>query len=101
TEADANAGGSLPAGGQDMGATADAGGRNKTKGAQVAREGALQQQGEAHRAALMEQAEAAPAKLKELMAELAGTWVSPLAETEPRVVALAARLVPAAECLET
>jgi hypothetical protein len=49
----------------------------------------------------MEQAEAAAAKLKELMAELAGTWVSPLAETEPRVVALAARLVPAAECLET
>ncbi len=35
------------------------------------------------------------------MAELAGTWVSPLAETKPRVVALAARLVPAAECLET
>jgi hypothetical protein len=50
TEADANAGGSLPVGGQDMGATADAGGRNKTKGAQVAQEGALQQQGEAHRA---------------------------------------------------
>ena len=84
-----------------MGATADAGGRNKTKEAQVAQKGALQQQGEAHRAALMEQAEAAAAKLKELMAELAGTWVSPLAETEPRVVALAARLVPAAECLET
>jgi hypothetical protein len=49
----------------------------------------------------MEQAEEAAAKLKGLMAELAGTWVSPLAETEPRVVALAARLVPAAECLET
>ncbi len=84
-----------------MGATADAGGRNKIKGAQVAQERALQQQGEAHRAALMEQAEAAAAKLKGLMAELAGTWVSPLAETELRVVALAARLVPAAECLET
>jgi hypothetical protein len=49
----------------------------------------------------MEQVEEAAAKLKELMAELAGTWVLPLAETEPRVVALAARLVPAAECLET
>ena len=84
-----------------MGATADAGGRNKIKGAQEAQERALQQQGEAHRAALMEQAEEAAAKLKGLMAELAGTWVSPLAETEPRVVALAARLVPAAECLET
>ena len=72
-----------------MGATADAGGRNKI-------EGALKQQGEAHRAALMEQAETAAAKLKGLMAELAGTWVSPLAVTEPRVVALAARLVPAA-----
>ncbi len=84
-----------------MGATADAGGRNEIKGAQEARKGALKQQGEAHRAALMEQAEAAAAKLKGLMAELAGTWVSPLAVTEPRVVALAARLVPAAECLET
>jgi hypothetical protein len=49
----------------------------------------------------MEQAEEAATKLKGLMAELAGTWVSPLAETQPRVVALAARLVPAAECLET
>ncbi|MFN9909990.1 MAG: hypothetical protein ACK56F_28390, partial [bacterium] len=100
TEADAKAGGSLPVVGQDMGATADAGGRNKTEEAQVAREGALQQQGEAHRAALMERVDEAAAKLKELMAELAGTWVLPLAETEPRVVALAARLVPAAECLE-
>jgi hypothetical protein len=35
------------------------------------------------------------------MAKLAGTWVSPLADTESRVVALAAHLVPAAECLET
>jgi hypothetical protein len=49
----------------------------------------------------MEQVEEAATKLKGLMAELAGTWVSPLAETKPRVVALAARLVPAAECLET
>ena len=101
TEANAKAGGSLPVVGQDMGATADAGGRNKTEEAQEAQKGALKQQGEAHRAALMEQAEAAAAKLKGLMAELAGTWVSPLAVTEPRVVALAARLVPAAECLET
>ena len=79
TEADANAGGSLPVVGQDMGATADAGGRNKTEEAQEAQKGARKQQGEAHRAALMEQAEAAAAKLKGLMAELAGTWVSPLA----------------------
>jgi hypothetical protein len=49
----------------------------------------------------MEQAEEVAAKLKGLMAKPAGTWVSPLAETEPGVVALAARLVPAAECLET
>ncbi len=70
-------------------------------GAQAVRGGAFQQRGEAHRAALMEQAEEAAAKLKGLMAELAGTWVSPLAETEPRMVVLAARLVPAAECLET
>ncbi len=40
-------------------------------------------------------------KLTGLMAKLAGTWQTPLADTEPRVVALAARLVPAAECLET
>ena len=56
TWADANAGGGLPAGGQDMGATADAGGRNKIKGAQVAQEGAPHQRGEAQRAALLEQA---------------------------------------------
>ncbi len=73
TEADANAGGSLPAGGQGMGATADVGGRNKIKGAQEVQKGALKQLDEAHRAALMEQAEAAAAKLKGLMAELAGT----------------------------
>ena len=59
TGADANAGGGLPAGGQDMGATADAGGRNKTKGAQVAQEGAPHQRGEAQRATLLEQAEEA------------------------------------------
>ena len=59
TWADANAGGGLPAGGQDMGATADAAGRNKTKGAQVAQEGAPHQRGEAQRAALLEQAEEA------------------------------------------
>jgi hypothetical protein len=34
------------------------------------------------------------------MAKLAGTWSSPLVDTEPRVVALTARLVPAAECLD-
>ena len=62
TWADANAGGGLPAGGQDMGATADAGGRNKTKGAQVAQEGAPHQRGEAQRAALLEQAEALVAR---------------------------------------
>jgi hypothetical protein len=88
-------GGSPPADGRDMGATTAAGETARAGGAQAAREGALQQQGEAHRAALMEQVEEAAAKLKGLMAELAGTWVSPLAETEPRVVALAARLVPA------
>jgi hypothetical protein len=35
------------------------------------------------------------------MAKLADIGVAPLAETEPRVVALEARLVPAAECLDT
>jgi hypothetical protein len=97
----ASVGGSQPADGRDMGATTAASDTAGAGGAQAAREGALQQRGEAHRAALMEQAEGAAAKLKGLMAELAGTWVSPLADTEPRVVALAARLVPAAGCLET
>ncbi len=45
TEADANAGGSLPPGGQDMGATADAGGGNKTEGAREAGTGAPQESG--------------------------------------------------------
>ena len=92
----ATVGGSPPADERDMGATTAATETTRAGGAQAARGGALQQRGEAHRAALMEQAEEAAAKLKGLMAELAGTWVSPLAETEPRVVALAARLVPAA-----
>ncbi len=70
-----------------MGATTAASDTAGAGGAQAAREGALQQRGEAHRAALMEQAEEAAAKLKGLMAKLAGTWVSPLADTEPRVVA--------------
>jgi hypothetical protein len=92
----ATVGGSLPADERDMGATTAASETAGAGGAQAARGGALQQRGEAHRAALMEQAEAAAAKLKGLMAELAGTWATPLAETKPRVVALAARLVPAA-----
>ena len=96
TGVSATVGGSQPADGRDMGATTAASETTRARGAQAAREGALRQRGEAHRAALMEQAEEAAAKLKGLMAELAGTWVSPLAETEPRVVALAARLVPAA-----
>jgi hypothetical protein len=90
-----------PADGRDLAAAAGAGGVARAEGAQVARERAIQERGKTHRAALLEQAEEAAAKLKELMAKLAGTWVSPLADTEPRVVALAARLVPAAECLET
>jgi hypothetical protein len=97
----ATVGGGLPANGRDMGATTAASDTARAGGAQGAREGAPQQWGGAQRASLLEQAEEAAAKLKELMAKLAGTWVSPLADTEPRVVALAARLVPAAECLET
>jgi hypothetical protein len=97
----ATVGGSQPADGRDMGATTATSDTAGAGGAQAAREGAFQQRGGAQRAALMEQAEEAAAKLKGLMAKLAGTWVSPLAEAKPRVVALAARLVPAAECLET
>jgi hypothetical protein len=97
----ATVGGSLPKDRRDMGATTATSDTARAGGAQAAQEGAFQQRGEAQRAALMEQAEEAAAKLKGLMAKLAGTRVSPLADTEPRVVALAARLVPAAECLET
>jgi hypothetical protein len=56
---------------------------------------------EAQRAALLEQAEEAAARLKELIAKLGDMGVVPLAETEPRMVVLEARLVPAAECLNT
>ncbi len=97
----ATVGGGLPADGRDMGATTATSDTARAGGAQVAREGAPQQRGEAQRAALLEHAEEAAAKLKERMAKLSGTWVSPLEDTKPRVVALDARLVPAAECLET
>ncbi len=49
----------------------------------------------------MEQAEEAAARLKELMNKLGSIGVAPLVETEPRRVALDARLGPAAECLNT
>jgi hypothetical protein len=49
----------------------------------------------------MEQAEEAAARLKELIAKLGDMGVAPLAETEPRMVVLDARLGPAAECLNT
>jgi hypothetical protein len=94
-------GSGLPTEGQDLEATASTGGAARAEGAQVARGRTNQEGGKTQRAALLEQAEKAAAKLKELMAKLKGTWVSPLADTELRVVALAVRLVPAAECLET
>jgi hypothetical protein len=95
------AGGSLPADGRDRETTTATSDTARAGAAQAAREEALQEGGEAQRAALLEQAEEAAARLRELMAKLAGTWVSPLVDTEPRVVAQAARLIPAAECLET
>jgi hypothetical protein len=49
-------GGSLPADGQDMGATTAARGTVRAGGAQAAQEGAPHQRGEAQRAALLEQA---------------------------------------------
>jgi hypothetical protein len=51
--------------------------------------------------ALLEQAEEAAARLKELISKLGDIGGEPLAETEPRMVVLEARLVPAAECLNT
>jgi hypothetical protein len=95
------AGGSLPAGGQDMGATARVGGAAGAEGAREAQEKSHQEQDEAQRATLLEEAGQAAAKLRGLMAKLAGTWQTPLADTETQVMALAARLVPAAECLWT
>ncbi len=95
------AGGSLPADGQDMGATAGMGGTAGAKGVREAREESIQERGKTQRAILLEQAEEAAARLRELMTKLAGTWLTPLADTETQVVALAALLVPAAECLGT
>jgi hypothetical protein len=82
------AGGSLPADGQDMGATAGTGGTAGAKGAREAREESHQERGKTQRAILLEQAEEAAAKLRELMAKLAGTWQTPLADTETRVAHL-------------
>jgi hypothetical protein len=93
------AGGSLPADGQDVGATAGAGSTARAEGAREAQEETHQGRAEALRAALLEEAGQAAAKLTGLMARLAGMWQTPLADTEARVMALAARLVPAAECL--
>jgi hypothetical protein len=98
---DATIGGGLPADGRDMGATTATSDTAGAKGAQEAREESQQERDEAQRAALLEEAGQVAAKLTGLMAKLAGTWQTPLADTEPRVVALAARLVPATECLET
>jgi hypothetical protein len=93
--------GGLPADGQDLGAAADTGDTARAEEAQVAQERASPNLGKTRRVVLLKQAEVAAARLNELMAKLAGTWVSPLADTKPRVVALAAHLVLAAECLET
>jgi hypothetical protein len=95
------AGGSPPADGRDTEATTATSDTARAGEAQAAQEEALQEGGRAQRAALLEQAEEAAARLKELMAKLADMCVAPLADTEPRVVALEARLVPAAECLDT
>jgi hypothetical protein len=97
----ATVGGSLPADGQDMGATTATSDTAGVEGAQEGQEGSQQERDKAQRAALLEEAGQVAAKLTGLMAKLAGTWQTPLADTEPRVMALAARLVPAAECLET
>jgi hypothetical protein len=93
--------GGLPADGQDLGAAADTGNTARAEEVQMARESASPELGKTRRAALLEQADEVAARLKELMAKLEGMWVSLLADTEPRVLALAARLVPTAECLET
>jgi hypothetical protein len=93
-------GGSLPADGRDMGATMATSDTAGAEGAQEAQEESQQERDKAQRAALLEEAGQVAAKLTGLMAKLAGTWQTPLADTEPRVMALAARLVPAAECLE-
>jgi hypothetical protein len=61
------AGGSLPADGQDMGATAGMGGTAGAEGAREAREEAHQERGKNQNAILLRQAEEAAARLAELM----------------------------------
>jgi hypothetical protein len=71
-------GGSLPADGRDMGATAGASDTARAGGAQVARETAHQERSKTQRAVLLEQAEEAAAKLAELMGKLMEAGASPL-----------------------
>jgi hypothetical protein len=97
-----------------MGATADAGGTTRAESTQEAtttvpreerareaQEESHQEQEEAQWAALLKEAGQAAAKLTVLMGRLAGTWQTSLTDTEARVMAQAARLVPAAECMGT
>jgi hypothetical protein len=64
---------------EQLGAAASTGDAAKAGEAQVAQERASQELDRTQRAALLEQAEEVAARLKELMAKLAGTGVSPLA----------------------
>jgi hypothetical protein len=72
----ASTGGSLPASGRGMGATAGASDTVGAKEAQVTRGEAHPEQSNVQRAALLEKAEEAAAKLAELMDKLAGTGAS-------------------------
>jgi hypothetical protein len=95
------AGGSLPADGRGTEASTGASDAAGAGGAQEARVKVCREGEEAQRAALLEQAEDAAARLKELIAKLGVVGVTPLAETEPQMVVLEARLAPAARYLTT
>jgi hypothetical protein len=94
-------GGSPPADRRDTEATTATSDAARAGGAQVAQVKVFQEGEKAQRAALLEQAEEAAARLNELIAKLGDIGAAPLAETEPRMVVLEARLVPAVECLDT
>jgi hypothetical protein len=89
------AGGSLPAGGQDMEAAAGAGGAAGAEGEREAQEESHHERSMAQRAILLRQAKEAAARLAELMGELAEAGASsPPDETglEDRLKAAAAVL---------
>jgi hypothetical protein len=78
---------------EQLGAAASTGDTARAEEAQAAPERGSQEQGKTQREALLEQAEEAAAKLKELMAKLGGTGVSPQADKTGREEQLMATIL--------